>query len=285
MTETILDSNLCDDPRPQTELYSEYHDLADVVRESERCERSGLHPISWGEEVWSRILRHAGKGVPKGHIYWQNTITAATDYAFRPLGSPYSRPQRILMRGIPRTIDYAIAIIPEQDAAAAIEDILIKSDSMKLPSTVNPIVYCGLLKLRIAVAIVTGGTDGTRSQNRVERLANWVAAWHARMDRLQSDGLIDSSTKKPPVILPLIEVVGHHWWLYFAIEDVEMGRVCICRAPNLLGSTGTPYKTYKLVASLRALMRWADGPYRLWWDIILGVSASTLPHGAVLDQN
>lgn len=284
ITEPIFDTDFYDDSRPRTELIHEFHDLARAVRQSEVQEKSRCHAVSWGERVWTRIFDHAVDGLPERSISWHNTTTAAIKRDFKPSQPPYNKPQGPLQVGVSRTIDYALAVIPKQNAAAAIEDILTEYDLAALPATVNPIEYYELIERPVAIAITTRGMTSSGSQTCFQRLVTWTAAWHKRLGRLQQDGMIDSM-KQPPISLPLIEIVGHHWWLYCAIEDVDLGQICISKAPDALGSTETLYKAYKLAASLRVLMRWADGPYRLWWDGILGVTTATSPRDDVPDQD
>jgi hypothetical protein len=161
-----------------------------------------------------------------------------------------------------------------------------------IPS-VNQTCYESVRFAPIAVSIETKQPTG-RDDGKVQ-LGVWTAAWHHRIDQLLR-GMVPPQPRDEPrtrheeeqeeqqqqqvpgqqqqqmpstsapasrriITLPLLLVTGHQWRLYFACDRGY--RIEILES-LLIGESDRLDRIYKIVASLRALARWVQGPYREW---------------------
>lgn len=251
---------------------------------------------SWGERVWCRILECAIEHTPD--VSWHNITTALIDKDFQPPKAASKKSRRVsgdhtcsaatsdisglstvscsTVNGsrLSHKVDYAISIIPKRNTAAAIRDIVLHYNETGHPATINQTLLYELLESPIAIAIEGKTPEDTGGPKVIQQLSTWIAAWHRRMRCLQSDEMIQGTGRDPLKYVLLIKIHGRDWWLYVAVDDIESNQICVSDGAGLLGSTASLYTTYKLLASLRALMKWADGPYRAWWNELLGVPAS-----------
>lgn len=119
---------------------------------------------------------------------------------------------------------------------------------------VNQTAYAPLKKDLIAVSI---GTKTERSSDDpLVQLGIWTASWHRRLCYLRHEAQRRYGLPLPQrrlVTVPLIQVVGHEWHLYFACFGVSSITVY---GPMRMGSTETLLETYALVASLQAIKEW-----------------------------
>ena len=111
------------------------------------------------------------------------------------------------------------------------------------------------LRFRPSPIAIETKTDTPSSSGR-SQLAVWTQAWFHRMR------LLCPSSSPPPV--PLIKVVGHCWSLLFAWEDEEGNFVLM--GEQGFGTTQTLVGTYKIMAGLRVLGEWMEGPFKAWFD-------------------
>ncbi|KAI0154655.1 hypothetical protein GGR57DRAFT_466248 [Xylariaceae sp. FL1272] len=133
---------------------------------------------------------------------------------------------------------------------------------------VNQTDYAPIFRNPIAVSIETKSASSSRDP--LLQLGIWTASWHKRMTDLRTwllmlNGSISGVSKvsHPRLVsVPLVVVTGHHWELYFACEVRLDDRPNISiHGPVSLGSTKTTLKMFSLVASLRAIKRWAEGTF------------------------
>lgn len=127
--------------------------------------------------------------------------------------------------------------------------------------SVNQTVYQPLQYSPIAVAIETK-VARPAPEGRVQ-LAVWAAAWHERMHQFLAQRGVQRRGEpyRPIVSLPLVLVTEHEWKLSFACDRGE--RIDIVGEMHI-GGTKTLTEIYKLVACLRELADWVQGPFRVW---------------------
>lgn len=259
-----------------------------MLEDQSHLTRSLGNEPSWGERVWSRILSCAVKHTPD--IRWHNITTALIEKEFRPCLVPLDVTSNSASRELDEAsttsrgtaigpkllhkIDYAVSFNPKETAAASIANIVMKCKKLGSPETINQIQHFDLIKRPIAVAIEAKTPQPAGGQIEIRQLTTWAAAWHKRMKRLQLCGMIDATPQKPLACLPLITIQGSKWFWHLAIDDIEKAEIRVSPVSGLLGATDTLYECYHLIAALRALMKWADGPYRAWWDEMLAGAAS-----------
>ena len=124
----------------------------------------------------------------------------------------------------------------------------------------NQTTYLPVAYAPIAVSIET--KPQFSSQDPLIQLGLWTAAWHKRMSYLRSQLNWSAPDEAPPrlVSLPLIQVVGHHWHMYFACDS---GEAIVMHGPVSLGSTESLMAMYALFTCLKAIKLWIEGQFSL----------------------
>ncbi|KAG6354871.1 hypothetical protein INS49_003952 [Diaporthe citri] len=89
------------------------------------------------------------------------------------------------------------------------------------------------------------------------QLGIWAAAWHKRMYDLR-ERLVRAGPKPCLVSMPLVQVRGHQWNVFFACDR---GTSIDVYGPLSLGSTDRITSIYNLLRSLEAMKRWVVGTY------------------------
>lgn len=278
-----------DDPRPMKELRRELEDLLEILDAQNQLTDEGGYKLTWNENVWSRFLRRAVKVVP--NVAWHNMNTPPIEDSLLPYLESTCPvwARRLKSRPVPskgkrdwreannKFLDYAVAINPEPRAAEAIRASLRERLRSEQFVSINPICHLGFVERPIAVPIAAMGYGNEHGQDGYMQLAYYASAWHKFFEDSEMARMLPLVTleKTPLPWLPMVRIKGGEWALYFAFDDVETGGIGITRMDSDLGWTDCLYQMYKLLASLRALLRWADGPYRAWWNLRLGVVSAT----------
>ncbi|KAI0513270.1 hypothetical protein F5B22DRAFT_611886 [Xylaria bambusicola] len=157
-----------------------------------------------------------------------------------------------------KKVDYALVLRLPDDSTLSklirslVNDVAIR-DGESAPH-INQTTYLPVTYSPIAVSIET--KPQFSSQDPLIQLGLWTAAWHKRMSYLRSQ--LDWSTTAAPqrlVSLPLIQVVGHHWHMYFACD---LGSSIMLHGPVSLGSTESLMSMYTLLTSLGAVKSWIE---------------------------
>ncbi|KLU92238.1 hypothetical protein MAPG_11184 [Magnaporthiopsis poae ATCC 64411] len=197
------------------------------------------------------IIKQVSGGARWPDFFFQPSAAASPAPANgRPqgLGAPQTFPGDCVLA---RAIDTAIAAQPEG-----------------WPLSINQTSHEPLARSPIGVSIKTGClTDGGGFQ-----LGIWTAAWHRRISELLA--LFPSSTPRPIVTLPLLLCCEHQWELYFA---VDRGNEIHLVGPHSVGATQDMMSIYRLLAVLRELCKWVEGPFRSWMMAAFGVSGAPSP--------
>ncbi|KAK7739072.1 hypothetical protein SLS53_005970 [Cytospora paraplurivora] len=158
-----------------------------------------------------------------------------------------------MMRSRGVKVDYVLALdIPEE---APLRSNISQIINNGLLPHVNQTAYLPLKESPIAVAIETK-TD-TSGQDPLVQLGIWTAAWYQRMYDLREQ-LTGPGPKPRLVSVPLIQVVGHSWHVYFACD---VGTSVDIFGPIGLGSTDGLMSLYVLLSSLEAIKEWAESTF------------------------
>ncbi|KAK4443295.1 hypothetical protein QBC34DRAFT_362321 [Podospora aff. communis PSN243] len=124
--------------------------------------------------------------------------------------------------------------------------------------TINQSMYTPLLDWPIGISIETKAV-GSNEEGRVQ-LAVWTAAWHERIkDLMLKAGVWSVDTRL--ITLPLLLIVEHNWALSFACDRGDRLEVV---GDMTLGETASLKGLYTLVAVLRELAVWMQGPFAEW---------------------
>lgn len=129
---------------------------------------------------------------------------------------------------------------------------------------VNQTLLSNLLYNPIAVSIET--KIASSREDPLLQLGLWTAAWHKRMATLRErrfpstpQAYLASSRapREPPklVSVPLVEVVAHEWFIYFACDS---GRSIDIYGPLHIGSTQSMLEVYTLLTCLEAVKEWIE---------------------------
>ncbi|KAK9781969.1 putative PD-(D/E)XK nuclease-like domain-containing protein [Seiridium cardinale] len=164
-----------------------------------------------------------------------------------------------------KKVDYALVLeMPDDSSLSNIVHTLTKEIAIKdkePASHVNQTTYLPVQYTPIAVSIETKAQFS--AQDPLVQLGIWTAAWHKRMDYLRdhlSWGSTSSSEQRLRLVtLPVIQVVGHQWHVYFAYDA---GTSIVVHGPTTLGSTEKLLSLYALWTSLQAIKLWIETEFR-----------------------
>ncbi|KAI3317688.1 hypothetical protein HD806DRAFT_359159 [Xylariaceae sp. AK1471] len=131
---------------------------------------------------------------------------------------------------------------------------------------VNQTRQLNLLYNPIAASIETKITSSR--EDPLIQLGFWTAAWHKRMYALRErlfpptpQSYLATTLRTPPklVSVPLVEVVSHEWFIYFACDS---GTSISVYGPLRIGSTRSIIEVYTLVTSLEHVKQWIETSFR-----------------------
>lgn len=182
-----------------------------------------------------------------------------------------------------KMVDYTINLLPRTDTIGNHIHNLVINQPFNL-QTVNQTMYSLVDCLPCAISIETklaGAGDG------LVQLGIWSLAYFSRLRDLRQQCATRQPRRQPPpsspsspssvpekekdmISHPLVIVTSDEWVLHIAVDRGDridiLGRV-------RLGDTDSWLGMYKLMKSLRALARWADGRMREWFEAeVLGMS-------------
>lgn len=178
-----------------------------------------------------------------------------------------------------KMVDYTVNLLPRTEAIADHIHKLVINQPSNL-QTVNQTMYSLVDRLPCAISIETkiaSAGDG------LAQLGIWSLAYFSRLrdlrlqcatrhPRRQPSSTSTSSVpgkEKNMISHPLIIITSDKWVLHIAVDCEDridvLGHVA-------LGDTASWLGMYKLMKSLRALARWADGRMRQWFEAeVLGM--------------
>ncbi|KAF2792083.1 hypothetical protein K505DRAFT_308311 [Melanomma pulvis-pyrius CBS 109.77] len=229
--------------------------VLELVQASIDCEEEAMSEHGWNCEVHYPLLSMAVHGASKIPKQLLHVIPCTTARIIQN----YRSPDRQV-----KMVDFSIAIKPlhsklEVDKNAAAEiDIRRKT----LPSgSINHTAYEPLLQYPISVTIETkkGGSD---EKSSIIQAVTWQRAqWRQLMRMVHTR---DFRTRGN-VFLPIFYVLGSQW--YFAATALEDGEVVLYRGLECgsLGSTNTPYGTYKIIYGIQLVLQYVQNHYWPWY--------------------
>ncbi|KAH7009297.1 uncharacterized protein B0I36DRAFT_402404, partial [Microdochium trichocladiopsis] len=129
--------------------------------------------------------------------------------------------------------------------------------------TINQSGYFPIHDRPLAISIETK-TPEAGEGGALAQLAVWISCGHRR---------VPETLRLPS--LPFLRVVGHAWTLGFAIDMGD--KIALVDFPHEIGHTRTIVGAYRLLANLRRVVEWADGPYREWFGrVVLGLDSGSV---------
>ncbi|KAI0195450.1 hypothetical protein F4808DRAFT_329889 [Astrocystis sublimbata] len=170
-----------------------------------------------------------------------------------------------------KKVDFVI--VPDTDGSlrTAINDFIDRdAERWGTAPHVNQTVYQPIRNSPIAVSIETKGPKP--SGDSFYQLSIWVTAWHIRLYHLRAH----LNHFPPLVTLPMIEINGHDWELWFACD--RQTHIDIC-GPIKIGNTCRIVSTYALIRSLQAIHEWvkteSHAEMRAWFNVGLPSDCSS----------
>ncbi|KAI0449593.1 hypothetical protein F5B21DRAFT_493812 [Xylaria acuta] len=132
----------------------------------------------------------------------------------------------------------------------------------KAPYHVNQTAYKAVADSPIALSVET--KKALSPDEPLLQLGIWIAAWHKRMTYLRQLLIAltrdaDAQPSQRLTSVPLIQVVGHDWDIYFACFA---GGGITLYGPVRMGSTTSLVQVYALLASLEAIRAWIKSTYK-----------------------
>lgn len=271
--------DLLDDPRPSDMIQHEFIELGWILKSQDSLAGTFGNESTWHAQVWTRILYCAVDLQVNPRTSWESVATAQIGRPYLPyVGSPSDqlndripdtsrdRPRRTVQS----KVDYVVTLIPTTAAQQAISKVIDTRAEAGLPATINHASGLDLRYQPIAISMASR----TGKWNSAERLGIWSAAWFESIAPLVSQSSL-TKEEKSLAWIPLITIDWERWSLSFAINDVISNQIIVTESVVELGNTRTTVEAYKLLASLRVLLKWADGTYRARWDKMLGIATST----------
>lgn len=181
--------------------------------------------------------------------------------SFMPSDSSAERaPSLSNMKSSGVKVDYVLALdIPEDTPLRnTIGDVIYNAvRGSNRPPHVNQTAYLALKDSPIAVAMEMKSENS--SQDPLIQLGIWTAAWYEHMYDLRT--VLAGPGPKPPLVsVPIFQVIGHQWYVYFVQDAVTSLNVY---GPISLGSSVNVISMYILLNSLEAVRVWIEGTFRV----------------------
>ncbi|KAJ1323292.1 PD-(D/E)XK nuclease superfamily [Microdochium nivale] len=253
----------------------ESHDfdtIQHIVQQANRCAARRCCEAQWNVAVHGPVLDLALAPFTGRVEYDCITSAAPLDDLVPTIGDA---------RVSARYIDFGIQLVPTspayqdairerlrqqlQDNAGSSTRSVESSGSSSNRPTINQSAYYPIHDRPLAISIETKTPDAGEG-DALTQLAIWISCGHRKLHQLMGPS---SETSRLPS-LPILRVVGHTWTLAFAIDLGD--RIALIDFPHDIGNTRTAFGTYRLLASMRRLVEWADGSYREWFgSAVLGL--------------
>ncbi|KAI0412938.1 hypothetical protein F5X98DRAFT_379284 [Xylaria grammica] len=247
-----------DTPPNLEALEREIDVVQDISARANTLAGEGHSEPSWNSEVHSPILRLALEGLDQVRHF--NITTATLCPSLVPIAE---RSGEALQS---KLVDYALHLVPARHTPLA--DAIDHFVAAQAPGmrTVAPTMYDPVRRRPQAVAIETKVVNS--ASDPLVQLTVWAQATFARFRQLIESSHGGERTM-PVLTLPLIEVRGHEWHLWFSQDAAQTFELY---GPLMVGSTETVLNTFKLVRSLRVLGEWVNTDFKSWIE-----SAFALP--------
>ncbi|KAF2966635.1 hypothetical protein GQX73_g6918 [Xylaria multiplex] len=271
-----------DDKTTKAEAVEVYNTLCEIIQRATDAFTYERHESSWNNLVHTPLLEliftsrifdtlsTAGRPVPltRGVSIRFEPVTDALPLLCSGIDVPDTESNndsqtdlsrtdvlRVANRGNFKRVDYVLVMDMPKTASLqkTISNLAFYCNCCEL-SHINQTTYRPIEKSLIAVSIKT--KPSASSTEPLLQLGIWTAAWISRMYALRPSA---SRDPRPLVSLPMIQVVGHDWAVYFACD---MGSYIDVHGPMKLGSTETIISTYTLVFCLKLIKTWIETTFQ-----------------------
>ncbi|KAJ9129497.1 hypothetical protein NKR19_g10341, partial [Coniochaeta hoffmannii] len=270
-TPRALDASAADEHHRASAL-GELVALRKIQRKAKSCRELGRSEAAWNIEVHGPLLELALEGHP--HVQRELVTTAQITKPFVPPMSDLS------LAGFAdkKMVDFVMVLVPKPDdeggeqgdgargerfrrLAHAVHNTVLSQPLDQ--QSINQTLYPPLMERPIGISIETKA-DGANEVGRVQ-LAIWTAAWHERMMALMAAaGKSYANTRL--ITMPVLLIVEHSWVLSFVCDRGDRLEVV---GDVTLGETADLKGLYTIVAALRELADWMQGPFAEWIASVL----------------
>jgi hypothetical protein len=283
-TEHALSSSAGEQQQLRSEALAELTALRKVERAAWECRRLGRSEAGWNTYVHHPVLELGLAGLAYARTETVTTaqiakpfVPAMNDYAVTEFADKKMVDLALVLDPNPPGPSAATADAGDADVAAARCRRLTRAIKRAVHSqpagqqTINQTTFTPLCRRPLAVSIETK-CDGSSEQGRLQ-LAIWAAAWHERMRRLvidvpaaQGDEGVEAGVQgvgetKGVATLPLLLIVDHAWTLSFVCDRGDRLEIV---GDMRIGDTQSLLGLYTLVAAVRELGLWVEGPFCDW---------------------
>ncbi|SPN99771.1 uncharacterized protein DNG_02622 [Cephalotrichum gorgonifer] len=238
----VLDDQILRDYHLSNEAALQELDLLrEIVDEAVRCQCEEVLDADWNCTVQSPLFNIAFKDLASTLKVRARNITGAT---IVPEYVP-----RMLKTGEPlqsHKVDFCLALEPERTIMDFIDEHHLQS--------INQTIYNPLRTRPIAMTIET--KSQTPHTTGTPQLAIWAYAWFSRIAQIAPNAHTPA--------MPLLRIVGHEWYVLWAWKDSESPLRMTVTSDLALGHTRNLHGVYKILASLRRLVKWIEEVFQPW---------------------
>ncbi|KAF5022532.1 hypothetical protein F66182_5434 [Fusarium sp. NRRL 66182] len=263
-----------DESQERKTILDRHHRLCELVERSEESSKRRRSEAAWNSLVHSEVLYQLSR---TSSVTFEDITSARIVPRFRPCNTtPIEFPsdeanessigsystntttRSSTAKSVHKMVDFALALEPDQDLAAIIQQFMKTSPD----ATLNQTAYYPL-KTRPAPVFIETKTSAANSETASVQLGVWIAAWHESMRSLLKLGKFD----EPVITVPCIQVTEGTWTLMFAVDAGE--ELHILERNFRIGNSGTPIGIYQLQAALSAISQWIEGTFKTWITRVL----------------
>ncbi|KAL8290981.1 hypothetical protein RB601_003667 [Gaeumannomyces tritici] len=259
------DQNKDEDGEKKLAAQIQFAALSEIVFETKASIKRIRHELAWNNAVHWPLLKLATRSVSGwggGGVICEPTMSAGIANMWLPgMANSQAQEQNGVAGG--KIVDCVLTLDlhNRRPSDAPLREAIVRLIRDQPPNvqSINQTNYHPLVFNPIGVSIETKCNTGAAKGN--VQLGIWTAAWHHRVQNL-----VQSPVN---IALPLLLCHEHAWKLYFACDR---GHEIEIIGPITIGSTDTLDSAYSLFAVLVEICKWVEGPYRTWWETILGVA-------------
>lgn len=243
----IKDADLTDAKRRYAML-EESRSLRYIVRNTNDFKSTPRSEEEWNEHIHQTVLQLALQDTPSLLVEDVTRVDIVPEFlppTEQALGSSDS---------VPKNINYVFALRPSPNDGLY-EDLLDFIDALR-PKNFGQNTHPSLRFSPTGVFIAAKADSSGYAEGQFQ-LVRWIASWLERVSEFDAI----SEERVPVPCLPVLLAAGGEWQLWFAIDKPTRIEVF---GPVDIGNTTTLDGAYRLLAALRHLAEWMDGPFREW---------------------
>ncbi|KLU85746.1 hypothetical protein MAPG_04766 [Magnaporthiopsis poae ATCC 64411] len=256
-----------DEDRETRAAQRQFEILSDIVFEAKRSTTWVRGELAWNNLVHAPLLKLAARsasGSRNGGVVCEPAMGAGIANAWLP-GIAKEQDEKRDAVAAGKMVDFVLALnVRGRPTNEPLHNAVLKLVGREpvMIQSINQTNYEPLVLNPIGVSIETKCNTGSADGN--VQLGVWTAAWHQRMQSLLQSPV--------DITMPLLLCHGHDWNLYFACDR---GHEIAIIGPIPIGGTHKLESVYPLFAVLIEICKWVEGPYRRWWETLLGIEADT----------